>query len=77
MSKRVKNTSGTTFFENAWLHSNSTQRCKIENFMAKRSSKNKKKKSHSTIAQEIEAMKLLSQYFNTHDVCELASRGLI
>ena len=77
MSKLTKNRSGTTFFENAWLHSNSVQRCKIENLMAKRSSKNKKKKSHSTIAQEIEAIKLLSQYFNTHDVCELANRGLI
>ena len=39
--------------------------------------KKRKKKPHSTIAQEIEAMKLIGQCYQTFDVCELADMKVI
>ena len=42
-----------------------------------RIAKKRKKKPHSTIAQEIEAMKQVCQFYKTFDVCELADMGVI
>ena len=77
MSKQAKSMSGTTLFENARLYSKQNEICKIENLVAKSCRKGRKKKSHSTMAQEIEAMKLIGQCYQTFDVCELADMGVI
>ena len=42
-----------------------------------RIAKNRSKKSKPTMAQEIEAMKLIGQCYQTFDVCELADMGVI
>jgi len=77
MSRLAKSMSGTTLFENARLYSKQNEICKIENLVAKSCRKGRKKKSHSTMAQEIEAMKQVCQFYNTYDVCELADMGVI
>ena len=77
MSKQAKSMSGTTLFENARLYSKQNEICKIENLMAKSCRKGRKKKPHSTMAQEIEAMKQVCQFYQTFDVCELADMGVI
>ncbi len=77
MSRLAKSMSGTTLFENASLHSKKNEISKIENLMAKSCRKGRKKKSKPTMAQEIEAMKLIGQCYQTFDVCELADMGVI
>ena len=77
MSRLAKSMSGTTLFENAKLYSKQNEICKIENLVAKSCRKGRKKKSKSTIAQEIETMKQICQFYNTYDVCELADMGVI
>ena len=77
MSRLAKSMSGTTLFENARLYSKQNEICKIENLVAKSCRKGRKKKPHSTMAQEIEAMKLIGQCYQTFDVCELADMGVI
>ena len=77
MSKQAKSMSGTTLFENARLYSKQNEICKIENLVAKSCRKGRKKKSKSTIAQEIEAMKQVCQFYKTFDVCELADMKAI
>ena len=77
MSRLAKSISGTTLFENARLYSKQNEICKIENLVAKSCRKGRKKKSKSTIAQEIEAMKQICQFYNTFDVCELADMKVI
>ena len=77
MSRLAKSMSGTTLFENARLYSKQNEICKIENLVAKSCRKGRKKKSKSTIAQEIEAMKQICQFYKTFDVCELADMGVI
>ena len=77
MSRLSKSMSGTTLFENARLYSKQNEICKIENLVAKSCRKGRKKKPHSTMAQEIEAMKLIGQCYQTYDVCELADMGVI
>ena len=77
MSRLSKSMSGTTLFENARLYSKQNEICKIENLVAKSCRKGRKKKSKPTIAQEIEAMKQICQFYNTFDVCELADMGVI
>ena len=77
MSKQAKSMSGTTLFENARLYSKQNEICKIENLVAKSCRKGRKKKSHSIMAQEIDAMKRVCQFYNTYDVCELADMGVI
>ena len=57
MSRLAKSMFGTTLFENARLYSKQNEICKIENLVAKSCRKGRKKKSHSTMAQEIETMK--------------------
>ena len=66
-----------TLFENVSLYSKKNEICKIENLVAKSCRKGRKKKSKSTMAQEIEAMKLIGQCYQTFDVCELADMGVI
>ena len=77
MSRLSKSMSGTTLFENARLYSKQNEICKIENLVAKSCRKGRKKKSKSTIAQEIEAMKQVCQFYKTFDVCDLADMGVI
>ena len=77
MSRLAKSMSGTTLFENARLYSKQNEICKIENLVAKSCRKGRKKKSKPTIAQEIEAMKQICQFYNTFDVCDLADMGVI
>ena len=77
MSRLAKSMSGTTLFENARLYSKQNEICKIENLVAKSCRKGRKKKSKPTMAQEIEAMKRVCQFYNTCDVCELADMGVI
>ena len=77
MSRLAKSMFGTTLFENARLYSKQNEICKIENLVAKSCRKGRKKKSKSTIAQEIETMKQICQFYNTYDVCELADMGVI
>ena len=77
MSRLAKSMSGTTLFENARLYSKQNEICKIENLVAKSCRKGRKKKSKSTMAQEIEALKQTCQFYNTFDVCELADMGVI
>ena len=66
-----------TLFENASLYSKKNEICKIENLVAKSCRKGRKKKSKSTMTQEIEAMKQVCQFYKTFDVCELADMGVI
>ena len=70
MSKQANRILDATLYENAWLHSNPSERCKIDNLMAKSRCKDK-------LAQEIETMKRICQLYKTWDVCELASRGVL
>ena len=77
MSRLAKSVSGTTLFENARLYSKQNEICKIENLVAKSCRKDRKKKSKPTMAQEIETMKQICQFYNTYDVCELADMGVI
>ena len=77
MSRQAKSMSGTTLFENARLYSKQNEICKIENLVAKSCRKGRKKKSKPTMAQEIEAMKRVCQFYNTYDVCELADMKAI
>ena len=77
MSRLSKSMFGTTLFENARLYSKQNEICKIENLVAKSCRKGRKKKSKPIIAQEIEAMKQICQFYNTFDVCELADMKVI
>ena len=77
MNRLAKSMSGTTLFENARLYSKQNEICKIENLVAKSCRKGRKKKSKPTMAQEIDAMKRVCQFYKTYDVCELADMGVI
>ena len=77
MNKQANRILDATLYENAWLHSNPSERCKIDNLMAKSCHKGRKKKSQVTMAQEIEVIKQICQLYKTWDVCELASRGVL
>ena len=77
MNRLAKSMSGTTLFENARLYSKQNEICKIENLVAKSCRKGRKKKPHSTMAQEIDAWKQICQFYKTFDVCELADMGVI